>query len=257
MTRNIIVILVAAVFAFASCEENREMVTISDNITPSTLSATSASDYVFTEETEANTFETFAWSAVDFGFQASVTYTLQVAAGGSEFAEPIDLLSSQALTADISVKEFNQKMIDAGFEIGVVVGLDFRINASVSTSIEPVVSDLVSVNVTLYPTQAPPIYMIGAGVGGWDPAFAITMESTGPLVYTTTCNFIENETFRFFAQLDWGPTSWNYPAFAGGNVDPLFEDALDGDNNFRFLGTTGDYTITTDLGNLTVVITTK
>jgi starch-binding outer membrane protein SusE/F len=70
-----------------------------------------------------------------------------------------------------------------------------------------------------------------------------------PGVFKATTAF-QNDTFRFFAQANWGPDSFNYPFFT--TVDSKFENGNDGDKNLRFIGTPGTFTITVDLNNKTV-----
>jgi hypothetical protein len=81
----------------------------------------------------------------------------------------------------------------------------------------------------------------------------MTWKSNG--IFEATTDFINGEAFRFFAQKDWGPTSYNYPYFAGGTVSNLFENANDGDKNFRFTGTTGNFKITLNMLDKIVTMT--
>ncbi len=68
---------------------------------------------------------------------------------------------------------------------------------------------------------------------------------------TTT---LANDAFRFFTiNGDWG-SGLNYPYFIndGYTIDANFENASDGDSNFRFIGTPGLYAITVDGVNKTI-----
>ena len=90
------------------------------------------------------------------------------------------------------------------------------------------------------------LYATGAALGGWNwttDYIQLTWLNDG--IYRATTDFTNGETFRFFAQADWNPTSYNYPWFD--TVDPLFENANDGDKNFRFVGTTGSYIVTVNM----------
>jgi hypothetical protein len=87
------------------------------------------------------------------------------------------------------------------------------------------------------------LYMTGAALGGWNWStdyVQLTWMSNG--IYQARTDFVV-ETFRFFAQADWGPTSYNYPYFAGGTISNMFVNANDGDKNFKFVGTPGTYTL--------------
>jgi hypothetical protein len=74
-------------------------------------------------------------------------------------------------------------------------------------------------------------------------------------VFTTTTEFVNN-AFRFFTSYgDWG-SGRNYPYYLndGFTIDPNFEDANDGDNNFQFVGTPGTYTITVNYLDNTITL---
>jgi hypothetical protein len=116
--------------------------------------------------------------------------------------------------------------------------------------------DVRNKSVVMVQTERPALYMIGAAIKGWDLAQAVEMERLSDGVFKATTSFTAGETFRFFTKPDWSAGTINYPYFADGSVDPLFENAGDGDSNFKFVGETGDYTITVDLNELTVVMET-
>ncbi len=66
---------------------------------------------------------------------------------------------------------------------------------------------------------------------------------------STNCKW----TFRLFDKPDWPNGFGNYPYFGEeGEVSALLENANDGDLNFRFVGTTGTFTMAVDLYNLKV-----
>jgi len=122
----------------------------------------------------------------------------------------------------------------------------------------------ISVNMSLftYTTEfiPPPadMFMVGAGVpeAGWGWDSPVVLAQIQDNVFQGTTAFI-NDTFRFFTvEGDWS-SGLNYPYYVGQGytIDANFEDALDGDNNFRFIGTPGTYTMTLDNNNKTIVLT--
>jgi hypothetical protein len=109
-------------------------------------------------------------------------------------------------------------------------------------------------SVAMTAVDEPLLYMTGAALGGWDWTdndVKMTWVSDG--VFTATTEFINNGAFRFFKQAGWAD-SYNYPAFSTGSVTSLLENANDGDSNFKFVGTTGNYTITVNLLNYTITM---
>jgi hypothetical protein len=132
--------------------------------------------------------------------------------------------------------------------------LQFRVIAFINKNVAPVYSDVVEAKITPYATSFPPIYMTGAATGGWGWTLYQykDLRSSAPSVYSTIAYFLNGETFRFFKQTDWNPTSWNYPYFT--TVDADLTNANDGDSNFRVVAATGYYTITVNMKTKTVVM---
>ncbi|WP_223032727.1 SusE domain-containing protein [Hanstruepera marina] len=106
------------------------------------------------------------------------------------------------------------------------------------------------------------LWLVGAGIpdAGWGWDTPVQLPCTGNGVYSGNVNLQNNggadNNFRFFAQQDWGPTSFNYPFYAdnGYTIDANFTNAMDGDSNFAFIGTTGEYFLTVDTINLTITL---
>jgi len=101
------------------------------------------------------------------------------------------------------------------------------------------------------------LYAVGAGLpdAGWDWGTPVKLACLANGAYGWNVN-LSNDTFRFFtSDGDWG-SGLNYPYYAGEGytIDDNFEDALDGDNNFRFTGTPGFYYLEVDTSNKTIIL---
>jgi hypothetical protein len=98
----------------------------------------------------------------------------------------------------------------------------------------------------------PKLYMTGAALNGWswDAGKPVTFTVVSYNVFEASANFKNGETFRFFAQPDWNPTSYNYPYFSV--VSSLFENANDDDKNLRYIGPTGAVKVRVDLNTKVV-----
>lgn len=106
-------------------------------------------------------------------------------------------------------------------------------------------------------TAGPPKYMVGAGVpdAGWGWDTPVEMVQVSPGVWEAETQF-EVEAFRFFDAFgDWG-SGTNYPYYEGEGytIDANFEDAMDGDNNFKFTGTPGVYKIVLNSNTKTITL---
>jgi hypothetical protein len=253
--RNIGVFLIALLSVWA-CED-KELLTISGEIAPNEMNDLSASDYVLSLGDADLTFETFSWTAPDYGFSAAVTYTVQAAVAGSDFASAIDVVTvAHETTASVTVGEFNQLMLEADLAPEVPLSMEFRVVSVVSDNVDPVHSVVKTATVTAYATDFPPIYMIGDATGGWDLALAVIMYTTGtPGEYSIINEWTNSGAFRFFDSPAWdAPKQWNWTYFDGGTVDANFENATDGDTNIRFIGETGWYRITVNFATKSIAL---
>ena len=101
------------------------------------------------------------------------------------------------------------------------------------------------------------IWGVGAAIvgTGWGWDTPLSLPCTGAGVYSGQIE-LTNDIFRFFTvKDDWGSGSLTYQYYQdeGYTIDSNFElNANDGDNNFKFIGTPGTYTITVDTVNKTI-----
>jgi len=153
--------------------------------------------------------------------------------------------------------------IDANFEDALDGDNNFRFVGTPGVYFLTI--DDVNKTITLAPEQSlcelDQLWLVGAGVpdAGWGWASPVALPCVGAGVYSGDVTFA-NDAFRFFtdATLEWGSPSYNYPFYEGEGytIDANFENAADGDSNFRFIGTPGTYTLTIDTNNKTIVIDT-
>lgn len=258
MKKISLLILLFVTVLFTACEKDKENVILNDTIAANTLSNFTGGPFVLLMDNAALKFQDFSWTAVDYGFTAATTYTLQMDVQGNDFAAAIDVLTTDTLTSTITVGDLNKFLLDAGFDPEVALNLQFRVKAVIHPDVPVVYSNTVLAVVTPYATSFPPIYMCGAAVGGWNwnQYTYKELRSSAPGVYETVAYFNNTGTdsyFRFFKQADWGPTDYRFAYFTG-TVSALFEGQSDGDNNFRFIGTSGYYHITVNMKTKSVAM---
>ena len=142
--------------------------------------------------------------------------------------------------------------IDANFEDAMDGDNNFRFIGS--PGIYELVIDRNTKAITL--EESGPLWLLGdATPDDWDWGTAISATETSVNIWSATLAF-NTGIFRFFnVQDDWG-SGLNYPYFIdeGYTIDANFEDAEDGDNNFRFIGTPDTYTITVNAIDKTIVL---
>jgi hypothetical protein len=236
--------------------EDKELVVINDTVAANSLNALSSTDFVLTIDESSETVETFKWTAPDFGFSASTTYTLQVDVNGNDFANAFDLAVVVGVKeVSVTVKGLNDAMLGLGLPPEEVSDMEFRVRSTINTNVEPVYSTTRTAGVTPFATIFPSIYGMGDALKGWGPwpGNAVEWPSSQLKKYSQIAYLTQGGAFRFFEQLDWGPTSYNYPYFS--SVSAVFENANDGDSNFKVAAATGWYLVNVDLIAKTVTAT--
>ncbi|HEY3404409.1 MAG TPA: SusE domain-containing protein [Ohtaekwangia sp.] len=251
---RIFFLFLLAAGCLASCDEDITKAKVKADVDANELSEPSSDSYILSMDDKDDVMETFEWTATDFGFDASVTYTLEFDRAENNFENPTEFASTNNfLGAEVNVGAFNDLLLGAGLTPEEVTQIEIRVVSWVNDNVEPVYSNVRTIEVASYATSFPPIWGMGAALKGWGPwpANAVEWQSSEYKKYSTIAYFTSGETFRWFAQLGWDGTAYNYPYFT--SVSPLFENANDGDSNLRLVGSTGWYKVDVDLGAKTVV----
>jgi hypothetical protein len=244
--------LALAMTTFSGCETDYEKARLNPTVVANVLQNPAQSSFVLTRDNREDNFVTLHWTAPDFGFRASVTYSLEIDVAGNNFKNAATLATTSALTAALKVGATNDVLLGLGLVPEIPTQVEFRVVSSISDRVPPVFSNAIVITISAYATVFPPIWGMGAALKGWGPwpANAVEWQSTEFRKYETIAHFKNGETFRWFGQLDWGPVSYNYSFFS--SVSPVFVHANDGDANLRVAGATGWYKVGVDLNARTV-----
>ncbi len=81
--------LAISLIAF-SCEDDRDLVTLSIGDAPAFTAPAAGLSVDITEENLSETLADFSWSAADYGYAAGVSYSLEVDVAGNAFAEAVN-----------------------------------------------------------------------------------------------------------------------------------------------------------------------
>jgi len=254
---NYIGVMAMVIIGLISCNSDAVKPTIKSAVGTNTLNATPASSYVLQLGNATDTLKIFSWTATDFGFSSSVTYKLQMDKSDGDFSNPVELasLNNNKLLAPLAVKDLNQKILALGSIPNSAANVKLRVVSSISDKVSPVYSNVITVAITPYATSFPPIFAMGDALNGWGPwpDNELILSGTTYQVYKSVVHLSNGKAFRFFAQQDWNPTSYNFTYFT--TVDNNFTNANDGDKNFKFTGTDGFYQLSVDMNTKTVALT--
>lgn len=240
---------------FTGCEDDSIKAVLKSDVSPNVLQTPATTSFVLSLDEKDNNFATIGWTATDFGFSASVSYTLEADLAGNNFENAIELATTSTLSAALNVGSTNDILLGMGLTPEEPTEVQLRVVSVVNDNVEPVYSNSITITLSAYATSFPPIWGMGAGLKGWGPwpANAVEWQSSEFRKYETVAYFTNGQAFRWFAQLDWNPVSYNYPYFT--TVSSVFENANDGDSNLRVAGPSGWYRVAVDLGARTVTAT--
>lgn len=239
-----------------SCEDEQDLMFSVPEGSFSIITPTSGESVVLSEATLSNPALTLTWSPMDYTTPTAVTYTVQIALDGTDFANPIDLGTTTNTNATFLSNEFNLKCLEAGATPFVQSAINIRIKASTgSTGSQEVYSNTINYLVTCFGCLNQ--YAVGSALtqSGWDWSTPrVLLCDNGVLTMTADFTNASGTAFRFFAnQGDWS-SGRNYPWYVneGYKIVSTLTDALDGDNNFKMNGTSGRYKLTLDTNNKTI-----
>ncbi len=237
-----IVLAVIAFMGISSCTDDSNLKFSEPVGTFKIVTPLNGDSVVLNEATPTNPGIALTWGDMDFTTPTEVTYTVELAPNGSDFSNAQELTSTTNTFATVQSDVLNLAVLIAGGTPFTQSPVDIRIKATTGTTgSQPTYSDTITYLVTAYGCLGQ--YAVGAGIPSagwnWDSPLSIICDDN---VLTATVNFA-NDTFRIFTTSgDWN-SGRNYPYYVaeGYTISSNFENALDGDQNFRFTGTPGTY----------------
>lgn len=258
-------LLMFAMMLLSSCQDDLKTVMKSPSDVTLTLTASAASIVLDTAKASTTVAETFSWNKADYGTALSVTYTLQLDSAHGTFQSPVTVVLDNVLSQDYTKKALNDLAISLRLVPDVSGQIQARVKAEVSTAVEPVFSNTITLTITPYSTKPTPkfpvpdnLFLVGdATPGGWsNPVPTPSQQFTK----------IDDNTFGIVIQLtggkqylllpkngDWGHKYNVASGTANPAGDAFAPDA--GDNNIPGPAADGIYQIIVDFVKGTYAVT--
>lgn len=193
------------------CEKDETMVKVKAG-TAAQLSA-SATTIVLTKPNLANTAVTFTFSKANFGYDAKVTNTLQLARKNTGFTSVKEFtLDPGVASKSFTVQEFNALLLSMNLATGIAGDIDVRIKSSVSAAVAEVYSNVTAIKVTPF-ALVEQLYMAGQ-YQGWNPGTADSLTSaTGNGVYVGIIQLDASASkFKLLKKKTWGAPEYGQGA---------------------------------------------
>ena len=193
---------------------------------------------------------------------ATINYEVQMALAGTSFAQVYSLGTTTSNSLDVTHGAVNDFVLTAGVAPATAGDFDLRVVATVNNGSGDLVrtSDATTISITPYDVALPTsLFVVGAGAldAGWSWDSPVELVLQGKK-YSGNITLTPNNggNFRFFTvRDDWGSgQNYTYYADRGYTFDSNLTDAMDGDNNFLFTGTEGQYFIEIDTEAETITL---
>ncbi len=203
---------------FVSCKKDETKVIAGTGTAP-VLTATQ-SNLVLSAENAAQTATVFSWTTSSFGYDAAVSYALQVDVTGNNFKAPREVSLANELTKTYTIGDLNDLVNQLGLTPGIAGSIDVRVKATISDNYTPAYSNILklSVNPYLVVIVYPSLYVPGS-YQNWTPATAAKVSSVaGDQSYEGYVNFPDASTqFKFTSDPDFNHV--NYGTSSAGTLN--------------------------------------
>ena len=208
---SVLAVFAALLMTATSCKKDETQIVAVNAGAPTLTSSTTTPDLVLTATNPSTPAATFTYTGANFGYQAAITYTLQLDKKGGDFSNPV---TYDGGIAPGKITLTTQQLYNAFIKLGGVSGtlkqVDARVTATLSsTSPAKQVSPVVTLTAT--PTAAPPACVPNTTGRTWSligPA-GTDWNTDIPLIYD--CNTqtfkaklaLNAAEFKFRANNDW------------------------------------------------------
>lgn len=231
-----------AMLVLASCKKD-EVRTVAAQGTPGTLAASTTTPALVKANLTQNAI-TITGKQQDYGYNAAVTNTLQIALKGSNFASPKEVsLPVGDISVSYTVQDFNNLLLSMSLATGQPAQIEMRLKSTLSSTAESTVAYSNVLSVTATPFALVSFVYVPGAYQGWNPATADSLQSpTGNGVYTGIINFTSgNLKFKVTPQKKWDV------AYGGAGGDKISTSGGDIE-----VPAAGQYQVTVDLNTNTI-----
>jgi len=177
MKRISILILVLGLLSFLSCKKDETKATLSSNPNASVLTIPGEQTVVL-KKSDSSVLLNYAWTPTAFGQTVVITYNLQMDRAGDNFSDLYSLGQvNNLLQLSVLTSALDQILLPMEFDPKnpTPIDLEFRVQATISSSFAPVNSPVIAQTITPYYVKIVyPILFVPGNYQGWNPADSTT-----------------------------------------------------------------------------------
>lgn len=166
-----------------SSDDDKTVATATD--APVLISPQDGTAIVLNKELKENPAITLVWNHSNYDVATEVTYNIQMAVSGTDFATVVDAGSTNKRVYTMTVADLNDKALKAGLKPLEAAKLDVRIVSSLGDNkAMSMISNAISITVTPYSAADPTLFLVGQpqayyGPDAWKPETGIAMRYIG------------------------------------------------------------------------------
>jgi len=229
----------------SGCETDNKKYYATDFTEPVLTAPTAGTPLTLTEAQQNDSLE-IAWKAADYGFPASILYTVQMAKAGTYFESAVKIAETKETRIKTDYATLNNSALIAGFVPETPADVEFRVIATINNHIQTLHSQPVGLLLTAYNvTVTYPILYVPGSYQSWNPADPQTVIASpkADQVYEGYLWFTANTEFKLLGQPSWGELEWG--SGGSGKLAPR-------GSNIAVNNSTAElYKLTADLNSLT------
>ncbi|GGF13282.1 SusE domain-containing protein [Hymenobacter cavernae] len=256
LTQAVAGLFAVIALALASCEKDEVKATLKPDSTP-TLTA-STNTVVLKPGTSKNTavafnwtpISSFSWGDVEHPYNPTVTYSLELAKQGTNFASPVAVDAGVGPATNVTVGVLNTALNNLGVTPETATPIEVRLKAlyAANTAVYSPTVPLTATSFVCRPPSADVWTIIGPAAVDWDTDVQLTYDCDLQ-AYTITRAF-KADNFKFRLNKGW---TVNYGSNAGRDATGSAPLTLDGGN--ISIPSAGTYTVILDLNKKTYTLT--
>ena len=264
--------LISLVSLNACSDDNSPVFTAKPDVDGIAFTNSFAANYLISQATKENVADRFIWESADFGVPTNITYELQ-GATNADFTT----FKVVGTTSENNIAVTVAKLLEFAKDLGLddnpattnsdgsannTAQVYFRVKATTGTTgTNETLSAVQVITIKWIETVAannscPSLFAVGAALTdiGW------AFKPSGEMICNENVLQVKarltNGNFRFYQESGNWSSDLKYAHFKseGYTIDANLADALDNEN-FKFIGTPGIYTITIDNTKKTIVLT--
>lgn len=165
--------LISLLFVSAlSCSDDDTKTMTSADAAPVLISPEDGAAIVLDPDLQANPALTLVWNHGAYTVPTEITYTVEMAVAGTEFATIVNGGTTSNRVLTLSVAELNAKALELGLTPYEAADVDVRIMASLGANSDmPMASNAIKLSITPYTTESPKLYLRGnfTAASGYGP----------------------------------------------------------------------------------------